>query len=271
MKIQSKTSYSRKGSFSGKSAFGKGYTLIELMISVSMGIAMISVAMQYLVGSSASFNSTETAGRIQENGRFALSMISDELRMAGYGDPNAGARPGFFYTDPCGDFNPCTANGADSNSDRIAIWSDPPPDDGSETDCTASALAANAQVANVYYLETSDSGVTSLMCRGFNVTTGAWNAGGQPLLDGIENMQILYGVRNADGDISQYVSSEAVADWSTIVSVRMALLVTTGLENGASGTETRTYELLDAPQLQYNDAFLRRVFSTTVVINNAVI
>lgn len=251
--------------------YSKGYTLIELMISVSLGLAMMSVAMQYLVGSSASFSATESAGRTQENGRFALSMITDELRMAGYGDPNAGARPGFFYTEACGGFDPCTANGANTDADRIAVWSDPPPDDGTETDCTASALAANAQVANVYYLETdATSGVTSLMCRGFDVTAGAWNATAQPLIDGIDNMQILYGV-TAAGDISRYISADAVADWSAVISVRLALLVSTGMENGSSGLDTRTYELIDAPELEYEDAFNRSVFSTTVVINNALI
>lgn len=249
----------------------KGYTLIELMISVSLGVAMIAIALQYLVGASASFNATETAGRIQENGRFALSMITDELRLAGYGNPNAGSRPGFFYTLACGGFDPCTMNGAGTDSDRIAIWSDPPPDDGSETDCTASAIGANIQIANVYYLETSATGVTSLMCRGFDVTASAWVAAAQPLLDGIENMQILYGVTDADDSISRYISADNVADWNDVVSVRLAILVSTGLEDGGSGLDTRTYELLDAPELSYTDTFNRRVFSTTVVINNAII
>ena len=254
-----------------KSKTSKGYTLIELMISVSLGVAMIAIALQYLVGSSSSFNATETAGRIQENGRFALSMITDDLRLAGYGDPNSGSRPGFFYTLPCGGFDPCTMNGAGTDSDRIAIWSNPPPDDGTETDCTASAIGANTQVANVYYLETSNTGVTSLMCRGFDVSATEWVAAAQPLLDGIENMQILYGVTDADDSISRYISADNVADWNDVVSVRLAILVSTGLEDGGSGLDTRTYELLDAPELSFTDAFNRRVFSTTVVINNAII
>lgn len=254
-----------------KSKTNKGYTLIELMISVSLGVAMIAIALQYLVGSSASFHATETAGRIQENGRFALSMITDDLRLAGYSDPNSGSRPGFFYNLACGGFDPCTMNGTGTDSDRIAIWSNPPPDDGSETDCTASAIGANTQVANVYYLETSSTGVTSLMCRGFDVNATEWVAAAQPLLDGIENMQILYGVRDADGDISRYIPADSVVDWSDVLSVRLAVLVSTGLENGGSGLDTRTYDLLDVSGLSYTDTFNRRVFSTTVVINNAII
>lgn len=248
-----------------------GYTLIELLISVSLGLAMMSVAMQYLIGSSASFNATETASRIQENGRFALSMITDDLRMAGYGDPNSGARPGYFLTTACDSFDPCTSNGANTDPDRIAIWYDPPADDGSETDCTGSALGANTQVANVYYLATNENGVSSLMCRGFDVTANAWNASSQPLIDGIDNLQVLYGINNNGS--SSYISADDMTaeNWDEIVSVRIAVLVSTGLESGSSGVETRTYELVDAPEISLTDAFNRRVFSTTVVINNATI
>jgi prepilin-type N-terminal cleavage/methylation domain-containing protein len=248
-----------------------GYTLIELLISISLGLAMMSVAMQYLVGSSASFNATESASRIQENGRFALSMITDELRMAGYGDPNNGPRPGYFYTTACGAFNPCTANGANTDPDRIAVWYDPPADDGTETDCTGSALGASAQVANLFYLDTSAEGVSSLMCRGFDLSTNDWNASAQPLIDGVDNMQILYGIDN--GGTFSYISADAMtaANWGAIASVRLVLLVSTGLEDGSSGQDTRTYELVDTPEISIDDAFNRRVFSTTVVINNATI
>lgn len=250
---------------------GMGYTLIELLISISLGLAMMSVAMQYLVGSSASFNATESASRIQENGRFALSMITDEMRMAGYGDPNNGARPGFFFTAACGAFDPCTSNGADTNPDRIAVWYDPPADDGTETDCTGSVLGATAQVANVFYIEANAEGVNSLMCRGFDVSANAWNATAQPLVDGIDNLQILYGIN--DGTNSSYISADAMtaATWGQVVSVRLVVLVSTGLEGGSSGEDTRTYELVDTPEISLTDDFNRRVFSTTVMINNATI
>lgn len=247
-----------------------GFTLIELVISIGLGLAMIAVALQYLIGSSATYSATETASRIQENARFALTLFSDEIRMAGYAQPGSGSQPGFFFRGTCGAFNPCTANGEGTLPDRIAIWSNPPPDDGSERDCTASALAANAQIANVYYLTTASNGVTSLMCRGFNVTTNQWNAAAQPLLDGIDNMQVLYGVRAANGT-SRYVNADSVGDWSQVLSVRLMLLVSSGSENGGSPLQLRTYELLDAPPLEYTDTFIRRPFSTTVVINNAVL
>lgn len=248
----------------------RGYTLIELMVSVAMGVIMIAVAVQYLVGASGTFNATETLGRTQENARFALSIMARDVRMAGYADPAQGNRPGFFFRGDCGTFSPCTADGGATNPDRLAVWMNPPPDDGSEIDCTASAVPADAQIANLYYLETEADGVTSLMCRGYNVTDGAWVATAQPLVDGIDNMQVLYGVRN-NGETSQFLSADAVADWNEVVSVRLVLLVSTGLENGSSGADTRSYELADSPTLELTDNFNRRVFSTTVVINNATL
>jgi type IV pilus assembly protein PilW len=49
---------------------------------------------------------------------------------------------------------------------------------------------------------------------------------GQPIVTGVENMQIQYGLDpDGDGVVDQYVSANDVADFSAVASIRVGLLV----------------------------------------------
>lgn len=61
----------------------KGFSLIELMISLVLGLFIVGGVLAVFVGSSASFNSNEALSRVQENGRFALEIIAEDLRNTG--------------------------------------------------------------------------------------------------------------------------------------------------------------------------------------------
>lgn len=62
----------------------KGFSLIELMIALVMGVFLIGGVISVFIGSSQSFRSNEALSRVQENGRFALEIIAQELRSVGY-------------------------------------------------------------------------------------------------------------------------------------------------------------------------------------------
>lgn len=61
-----------------------GLTLVELMISLALGL-IITLAVGYLyTNSRQSYRVNDNIAHIQENGRYALEMIGRDLRMAGY-------------------------------------------------------------------------------------------------------------------------------------------------------------------------------------------
>ena len=61
-----------------------GLTLVELMVSVTLGL-LITLAIGYLyVGSRQTYRLNDNVARMQENGRYAMEMISRDIRMAGY-------------------------------------------------------------------------------------------------------------------------------------------------------------------------------------------
>lgn len=83
-----------------------GLSLVELLISMMLGLIMLSAIGYIYTGSRQSYVQQDNLARMQENGRFALELLGQEIRMAGYlGCPNIGevtpaiqARNGPFTT-----------------------------------------------------------------------------------------------------------------------------------------------------------------------------
>ena len=61
-----------------------GFTLVELMVALAMGLFLVIVMGAIYVGSKGTFLSQDAMARLQENGRFAMDTIGGDLRMAGF-------------------------------------------------------------------------------------------------------------------------------------------------------------------------------------------
>lgn len=61
----------------------QGFTLVELMIALTLGLLLIAGLATMVIQTSRSNNTQQALGRLQENGRFALAKIVADLRMAG--------------------------------------------------------------------------------------------------------------------------------------------------------------------------------------------
>jgi type IV pilus assembly protein PilW len=81
-----------------------GLSLVELMVSITLGLIILSGVLVVFVNTSAARNEVERTSRQIENGRYASEILSEDLRMAGfYGELDAGslAAPGALPADPC--------------------------------------------------------------------------------------------------------------------------------------------------------------------------
>jgi type IV pilus assembly protein PilW len=98
-------------------------------------------------------------------------------------------------------------------------------------------------------------------------TTASFAA--EELAAGVETLQVRYGIDSAgaDGAIDEWVSADAIGDWTTVLSVEIALLARADDEYGAE-TDTVTYTLGATQFNPINDRRLREVFSTTVGVRN---
>lgn len=61
-----------------------GFTLVELMISIAIGMFLMLGLSTLLINSSATRTELEKSSRQIENGRYAMQIMSDDIRLAGY-------------------------------------------------------------------------------------------------------------------------------------------------------------------------------------------
>jgi type IV pilus assembly protein PilW len=98
----------------------------------------------------------------------------------------------------------------------------------------------------------------------------------QELIEGVENMQLLYGEDTVGGDkiADTYVTADNVTNWGNVVSVRISLLFRTIKPNKQINPDTATHIMLGgigtggATVGPMNDYYRRRVVTATVQIRN---
>lgn len=61
----------------------RGFTLVELMVSVTIGLIILAAVLQIFATSGAAYNLEQDLARSQESGRFSLDFISQDVRMSG--------------------------------------------------------------------------------------------------------------------------------------------------------------------------------------------
>lgn len=61
-----------------------GFSLVELMVSIVIGMILIAGVLSIFVSSKVTYTTNEKTGRLQENGRVALDFLSHDLRSSGY-------------------------------------------------------------------------------------------------------------------------------------------------------------------------------------------
>ena len=61
-----------------------GLSLVELMISITIGLILVGGIMQIFLSSKQTYRIQDGTSRLQENSRFAMRFLNQDLRMAGY-------------------------------------------------------------------------------------------------------------------------------------------------------------------------------------------
>lgn len=286
--------------YSGMRRQQLGLSLVELMVALVLGLVLMTGIIQVFLSSRQTYTTNEAMARMQENGRFALEFISRSARLAGYAEPiYIGEKPLPIVRPSCTgqpgdlpDTPPCSLNGNGNGSDSIGFIMRPPIIDGARRDCIghnldnpatpAKLIDGNDLIINEFSIQ-DDNGQSALTCRTYaydSVTgVGKWTAGPgyQSLIDGIDRLQILYGI-STEGDsrsANQYVSADRVggnlSDWQKVRSVRISVLANSVVTTN-SMPANRQFALLDAAPLTAadlnNDQRSRQIFTTTIQLKN---
>ncbi len=62
----------------------QGLSMIELLISITLGIILMAAVLQLFVGNKQSYRTQDAQTRMQENARFAKHVLDRDIRMAGF-------------------------------------------------------------------------------------------------------------------------------------------------------------------------------------------
>ena len=304
-----------------------GRSLLELMISITLGLIVIAAALAVYSASTSSSRVSESESRLNENAAITLGILQQQIRLASYssvvgsatyavrnnfnGPGVGGCTGGFsgtatvaFASIACVNdttksdslilrYEADTANTIPVNTPAVpsscigeTITSSTPSD---ATSSTAGAIAlANYSLAdNRYYVATGPSGGPELYCVGATGVspTGATTFGTpQPLMEGVESMQLTFGVAGTTtGNITTaYMSAQDINStfsaesdrWKRVLTVRVCLLMrnlesSDKFKKAAINTTSSYYDCSNTAQTS-TDGYLRRAYTSTVLLKNRI-
>lgn len=74
----------------GPKLSAEGFSLIELMIAMTIGLVILAAVVQIFVRSHSTYQLDAGMSRVQENARFSMDYLAKDIRMAGYMGCNSG-------------------------------------------------------------------------------------------------------------------------------------------------------------------------------------
>ena len=246
----------------------RGFTLLELMIAMTIGLLLTVVVAQVFLGSKRAHATTDDVSRMQENMRFAHDVLSRMVRMASYvSAPAKFPIPTDGYPGIFGGANLALEgkDGANGEPDEFTVRYNGTPDLAT-TDCLGKVIAPDEIAVNRFFiLKDTATRASSLAC----------STGGDPqiLVPDVDNMQVLYG-EETTGDFTtdRYVSRSANPSFDRVIGMRIALLFRTANVNVRSVPDTTTkHKLLDVevPAFAGDEATrIRRVMTLTLAMRN---
>ncbi len=101
-----------------------GFTIIEIFIALAIGLALIVGVLSIFVNMRTTSSETSSAGELQENGRFAMTLITDDLlRQNFWGDLSGNLDGGGLISspDPTAITGDCVGEGANNASFPIEV------------------------------------------------------------------------------------------------------------------------------------------------------
>lgn len=272
-----------------------GLTLIELMVAMAISLLIVLAAVAALIVSRQGFTNVDSASQLRDSARFAEDIIqrlgvqaghrdiqfvgsgapasttglsTNESNVFGFNNRARGSTDGWSQADATARSTGSIGYGSDIlvlrfQTTRFTTTSAQA--DGGMIDCSGATPLAppvdySDRVASVLHVAISSDGEPALMCT-------RWPDGGgspdtQPLIKGVENFQVLYGVdgigpgnsalpaaATADSVTDRYlradqltVSNAAIttANWQRVRSIRIGMVLR-GSPGSAVDKTTQTF------------------------------
>jgi len=215
----------------------RGFTIIELMITLVITSVLILGSVTFLVSARKSNQVQSALSDLNSSGRFGVDQIMRDVRMSGY-------RGSDWTLGPLDDvLTAVDGDSADGGDSLTVVY------EGTR-DC-AFVVAPAGIVTNVY-----------------QVVDGTLQCNGQSVTSGVQEMQIYFGEDTDANDVANRWMSPGTAglNMARVVSVRIHLLARTDGNNVS--TSAQAYYFNNAQQDAVDDGQIRREYSVTVALRN---
>jgi type IV pilus assembly protein PilW len=211
-----------------------GYTLIEILVALFIGVFLLAGLFTILQNTRRTSSNQTGLAQLQDEERMAMTILDNVIQNAGYFDPGTTsanvALPASTSAYATGSMAAAQAlSGSDSTTATIIARYTTNGTDN-VLSCTGTTGTAGTMFINTFYIYSN-----MLYCSrdGTSGSTGT----GIPLVTGVTNMQIYYGVSTVTGsnNVDTYLTASQVTastgGWASVSSVR----VTLGFVNPLSG------------------------------------
>lgn len=277
----------------------KGLSLFELMVALSLGLFVMAGTLQVFVGSRQTLDVIQSNSSMQEAAQFGFYFINKMTRQAGYlnaGNLDTTTGSTSFANELVGKFNAAgTSEGAQANANPFITN----PWEADATFAASSVVASDSAFAPTGATVKAGTDVLQIRLQGEDDGTMT-DCEGQPIDSGthqinffvgdddqlycqvdarsavglvgvVEDMQLQFGVAtNPSGDpetryiINNYQNAADIADWSQVMTVRVALLAAS--DNSALDKTSKSYTVLDKAAQSFSDGKSRQVFTQTIAL-----
>jgi type IV pilus assembly protein PilW len=248
----------------------RGFSLIEFMVAITISmIILLAVSIAWQSGY-ATQRSQSDASRLNETVRFSIDLLSREIKQAGFvskvtktpelnfcqatttGAAIAGVNDPLTINPSAVGMNFTGAGVAISNlSDaiRVRYYGDDTGAGGivngtsATSDCLGNLIPSGTLVEDTLYVapDPNNSGEPALWCHTSN-TPPAGAAASQPMVSGVESLQILYGEdQSGDGIVNRYVPAQLVSSFDNVLSVKLSIVARSANNVSAGTTAAKTY------------------------------
>lgn len=268
----------------------KGLTLVELMVSIALGMFIVMVTTALFLSTKAGYSRQDAEAHMQEAGRFAVDLIARSVRTASFRDwasKDAAllSGPSVYGLDarslkgriPAIEMPIArSVNGSDVLAIRFSGAGSGESGDGTVLNCAGFGVpagrvgedAGTSRGWSIFYVAEDATGEPELYCkyRGDD----AWTS--QAVARGVESFQVLYGLdADDDGLPDQFLNATAMnaldnspgipgaiptagnsdTVWNKVVAVKFALLIR-GANRTSDAGGAAQYELFGK---DYADAY----------------
>lgn len=221
-----------------------GFTLVELMVSLVLGLIIVGAAFQMLLSGQRSLAFQESIQGLQDNANIGITYVADDIKLTNLNLPFTEIKPDQVSGLIVNTSNYLTGaastnvSGEGVKSSFIADKSDVlviqyKPDQSKEYDCEGNTINADDIVVQRYFIRKDDNGSANdfvLACDAGKYKDGIALSGldgkGQIIMKGVDLFKVRVGVKDNANNLSYKTLTEfkALPNTSKAVSLQIGIL-----------------------------------------------